>query len=256
MQDDATLAGALQAMPLSDPPVAALVLHAAVGQVANPSRLATAAIRIAGSEHEGGIVRAGLAPLVDALLAHAQNQIHLLTQVGPFADIDLACRAIDRFHRLVRAVNGHIELQQNGRWRMIVAWLTKTVSDRIEPRVRDVLTNINLALRRGRDGADRFDADQLLTALNGVYILAAVREARDSLALNALFDRTWTQVRQALDIHIERNLDALRVNPDDAGTNRRLDAAIKMAELTSGPEYAEILRRAYETARRPRTEEA
>src|SRR5690606_25873298 len=230
IQDEASIGTALQSMPLSDPAVAALLMQAAGGQVANPVRLVTAVIRIAGTPAEASVVRAGFAPLVDALLAHAQNQIHALNTIGPFADIDLTCRAIDRFHRLIRAISSSVELTRNGRWAMVCAALTKSVSNRVEPRLREVALDVNKALRRHREGNHRLDGDQILTALNGVYILGAVRDARDSLALNALFDQTWAQVGEALEVHIQRNLDALRQNPGDGVVSDRLDAAIKMAE--------------------------
>mgnify|MGYP000854147252 CR=1 FL=1 len=248
MSDEAALVLALQSMPVQDQAVAALLMQAAIGQVTSPSRLITAVIRIAGSATEAAIQRAGFAPLVDALLAHAQNQIPALHQVGAFADIDLTCRAIDRFHRLIRAVHGYVELNRTGRWAMIVGALTKSVSENIEPRLRDVGPDVNKALRRAREGADRFDSDLLLSALSGVYVLATVRDSRDSLALNALFDQTWSQVGQALEFHIERNLEILRQNPGDVATSQRLDAAIKMAELRFNADHAEVLRRAKEAA--------
>ena len=248
MPDEAALAAALQSMPLSDPGIAALLMQAALGQIANPSRLVTATIRLAGSPAEDAIVRIGFAPLVDAILAHAQNQIPLLLQIGPFADIDLTCRAVDRFHRLIRAVQGYVELNRGGRWMMVVSSLTKQVSSRVEPRLREVVMDVNKSLRRGREGNDRLDSDQLLAALNGVYLMTAVRDARDSLALNALFDQTWMQVGEALEIHIQRNLEILRQHPEDRNTSERLDASIKMAELRFNAEYAEVLRRAKDAA--------
>jgi hypothetical protein len=250
MTDEAALAAALQQMPWNEPPVVSLLMQAAVGQVANPSRLMTAVIRLSGGTTELALERAGYAPVVEAMLAHAQNQIPLLNQIGPFADVDLTCRAIDRFHRLIRAVNGYVELPRNGRWPVIIAALIKGVSARIEPRVRDVVKDVNMAMRRHREGADRLDSDQILSALNGVYLLATVRDSRDSLALNALFDQTWAQVGQALEIHIQRNLDMLRANPADRIVGERLDAAIKMAELRFNADYADVLRRAKDTALR------
>lgn len=248
MPDDAALAAALQSMPLSDPSIAALLMQAVVGQVANPIRLMAVVIRISGNPVEEAVVRVGFAPLVDALLAHAQNQIHALSTIGPFADIDLTCRAVDRFHRLIRAIQSSIELTRNGRWAMICAALTKAVSTRVEPRLREVAMDVNKALRRHREGHDRLDGDQILAALNGVYMLAAVRDARDSLALNALFDQAWAQVGEMLEVHIQRNLDFLRHNPEDEVASARLDAAIKMAEIRFNQEYADVMRRAKETA--------
>jgi hypothetical protein len=249
MGDEASLALALQSMPLQDGTVAGLLMMAAVGQVAAPSRLITAAIRIANSAEEPALVRAGFGPLVDACLAHAQNQIPALSQTGTFGDMDLVCRSVDRFHRLLRAVTGYVEMPRNSRWAMIAAALTKAASERIEPKLRNVAPDLNVALRR-REGTDRVDGDQILLALNGIYLLATVRDSRDSLAVNAVFDQAWAQTGQALEIHIERNLETLRRNPADKGSSVRLDAALKMAEVRFNQEYAETMRRAKDVAER------
>jgi hypothetical protein len=249
MADESALALALQSMPLNDAPVASLLMQAAVGQVAMPTKLVTAAIRIAGSATESSLTRAGFAPIIDAILAHAQNQLPAMSQVGAFADMDLVCRAVDRFHRLMRAMTGYVELNRNGRWAMVGAALTAAVSERLDPKLRDVAPDINKAMRR-REGTDRLDRDQILAALNGMYLLAAVRDSRDSLAVNALFDQVWSQTGQALEIHIERNLQHLRNNPADGIASLRLDAALKMAEVRFNQEYADTLRRAKDMAER------
>lgn len=249
MADEAGLALALQSMPLQDHAVASLLMMAAVGQVAAPARLVTAAIRITNNADESALVRGGFGALIDALLAHAQNQIPPLNQMGTFGDMDLVCRSIDRFHRLMRAVMGYVELNRSGRWSTIAAGLAKSASDRIEPKLRDVAADLNLALRR-REGTDRVDGDQILRAMNGVYLLATVRESRDSLAVNAIFDQVWTQTGQALEIHIERNLEYLRRNPAETASSARLDAALKMAEVRFSQEYAETMRRAKDVAER------
>ncbi|ODT72128.1 MAG: hypothetical protein ABS75_04845 [Pelagibacterium sp. SCN 63-23] len=250
MNDDATLGAALQSMPLQDPQMAALMFQAALGQVANPTRLVTAIIKLAGSADEAAFVRNGFAPLIDAYLAHAQNQLGHLQLSGPFADIDLACRSLDRFHRLVRALTGYIEFARGSRATQVLATITKMVSDRVEPRLKEVATDLNQALRRPREGHDRIDDDRLLSAINGVYLLATVRHCRASLALNAVFDQSWSQTGQALELHIQRNLELLRQQPGDPLTGTRLDAAIKMAEVRFNPEYADTLRRARAAAER------
>lgn len=247
--DDAALGAALQSMPLRDAGVAALLMHAAIGQVGNPTRLMTVVLRLSGGSTDLAIQRAGFGPLVDAILAHAQNQLHPLQPTGPFADIDLICRVLDRFHKLIRSVTGYVEFARNSRWSMVLSAITKQVSDRIEPRLREVVPDLNQALRR-REGTDRLDHDRLLAALNGVYLLAALRECRDSLALNALFDHAWSQSGQALELHLGRNLDMLRANPADKLAAARLDVGIKMAQIRFNPDYAETLRRARLAAER------
>lgn len=249
MTDEAALALALQSMPLNDRAVCALLMQAAMAEIAHPGRVMAAAIRIAGASEEQAVARAGLGTLVDAMLAHAQAQIPALQQYGAFADIDMVCSSVERFHRLIRAVTTYMELGRTTRWSGIVAGLIKTVSELLEPKLREVLPDVNLALRR-HHGTDWLDTDQVLAALNGCYILNVVRDCRDSLALNALFDQMWTQVGQALDIHVNRNLELFRQNPSDRVTGDRLDAAIKMAELRFNGEYAEVLRRARDGAER------
>jgi hypothetical protein len=244
IEDDATLVATLQSIPRHDANMAALLMMASIGQVMQPARLVLAAIHIAGGATEARLAEAGFSPLIDALLAHAQNAIPPMRQVGPFADIDLACRAVERFHRLMRGLNGHVELSRSGRPAIIAGALIRTVSDRLAPRLKALLPDLNQSLRQPREGIDRLDEDRLLGALNGTYLLATVRDCRDSLALNELVDEVWSRSGQALELHLERAMDALRAAPGDRLMTARVEAAIKMAENRFGTEYADILRRA------------
>lgn len=250
MSEDAAIGAALQSMPLKDPGLSALLFHAALPQISNPTRLTTAIIKLCGNATEASLIRMGFSPVIEAILSHAQNQLFALQPIGPFADIDLICRSLDRFHRLARSLTGYIEFARGSRWAMILSAVTKQVSDRIEPRLRDVVADINHSLRKGREGSDRIDNDRVLAAINGVYLLATIRECRDSLALNALFEQSWSQSGEALELHLQRNLDLIRQSPSDANTGARLDAGIKMAEVRFNPEYAETLKRARAAAER------
>ena len=249
--EDSALGTALQSMPLNDPPLAALLFHAALAQIANPTRLITTVIKLSGNASEAAVERSGFSPVVDAMLAHAQNQLHLLQPTGPFADIDLICRGLERFHRLIRSLTGYIEFERGSPWAAALSGLTKQVSDRIEPRLREVVPDLNQALRRGRDAAsDHLDNDKILAAINGVYLLTTVRDCRDSMALNAVFDQAWSQSAEALEMHLQRNLELIRQNPADSIIAARLDAGIKMAEVRFNKEYADTLRRARASAER------
>jgi hypothetical protein len=249
LQEDDALVGALQAMPRQDAGVAALLMVAAVGQVITPSRLIVTATRISGEASEASLLRGGFGPLVDAFLAHAQNAIPPALQAGAFIDMDLVCRAIERFHRLVRALSANVELGRQTRVSNIIAALTKTVSDKLEPKLRDIVPDISHSMRH-REGVDRLDSDGLLAALNGFYLLAAVRDCRDSLALNEVFEETWNRGGQVLELHLTRNLEQLRANPADRNVAARVDAGIKMAEIRFGAEYAEVIRRARDAVER------
>ena len=250
MADEAALGLALQSMPQTEPILTAMMFHAAIGQVAQPSRLVSAVIRIANGATDQAVQRAGFTPLIDGILAHAQAQIPVIGQSGAFADMDQTCRAIDRYHKLMRAVTGFIELTRMSRWATLAASMTKTVSEQIEPKLVHVMSDINLAMRRREGGTDRFDSDLILSALNGCYLLATVRECRDSLAVNSTFEQTWAQVGQALEVHVQRYLELYKQNPHDRIVAARLDAVIKMAELRFTADYADVLRRARDVAER------
>lgn len=251
MQDEPALAAALQTITISNPVTRALWMQAMVGHISNPSRVMAAAVLIAGGTDEVRITNSGYAPLVDAILSHAQVQIGRLdSQPGVFSDIDLSCKAIERFHRLMRAINYTLEIDRRSHWGTIINSLTAMVSERLERPLREVNLNVTQALRRPREGADKVDSEKVLGALNGMYLLNAVRNARDSLALNAVLDQAWTDTGQAIEVLVTRTLDIFRSNPADAVNRERLEAGIKLAEIRFNPEYAEILRRTLNGASR------
>lgn len=251
IQDERAIGSALQSMPIKDKALAALLFQAFMGQVANPSRVIIGILPICGSAREETIANAGFGPLVEAFLAHAYAQLsHFGSQFGQFGDVDLVCRSIDRMHRLLRAITGNLELSRSDRWANIISEITKAASAKLEPRLREISADISQSLRKSRDGADRLDADRLLEGLNGLYLLSAVRDARDSLALNAVFDQLWTETGQSLEILLARNLEDFKSDPGNQIVSQRLDYGIKMSELRFGSEYAAAMRQAYDSVQR------
>ena len=241
MADGAPLANALKSMAKYDSGLGAMLMMATVGEVAQPARLVVAAARSSAASSEEGLVRAGFAPVVEAVLAHAYQALGPMRQpAGTFADVDLICRAVERFHRNIRAVRANVGFDRRGRWGPMMAAMTRTASGLLEPRLREVIADINGALRKPRE-ADRLDQDSVLAALNGLYLLAAVRSARDSLALNELCEETWNRSGQALEMNVGRSMDALREAPADPIALARVNAGIKMSEVRFGVEYGRIL---------------
>ncbi len=247
IEDEQNLGEVLQSMPLQDPKVAGLMFHAIIGEVKNPGKLILAIAHIIGSAEQKAIQRAGFEPLLDALLAHAQNQTSiLLRQTGYYIDVDLMCTTISRFHKLVHAASGYVELDRLSRLGKATSQISRRMADIIEPRLREVSTDVRQSLRKPRMGEDGANAERLLQALNGIYLLAAVREARESLALNALFDKVWSETGQSLEILIDRNLEDYKANIGDKNIEQRLDMGIKMAAIRFGEDYAKVLRQAKE----------
>ncbi|RUT30984.1 hypothetical protein EMQ25_08880 [Arsenicitalea aurantiaca] len=245
--DEAGLQAALARVPREDTPMTALLWTAAIGAVEHPGRIVATISRMTGSTTELGFEREGFAPLIEALMAHAQAQLPKIAPPG-HVDIEATRRALERFHRLVRALRTPLELLRVGRRAALLARMVARVSERIEPRLRRVQPDMTAALRIGRDG--RLDERQLFDALNGVALLATVRECRDSLALNVLLEQCWTQAGQSLELHVDRLLEGLRRAPDDDAISTRLEFGIRMAEFRLGPDYAGVIRRAMSAALR------
>jgi|GEM_PF-478458 len=243
--DEAAVGLTLKSMPLHDAQLAAFLMHALVAQVANPAKLLSAAAQQANGATEMALARAGFAPLVDGVIAHAQNVLAApVWRAGVFADMDLACRLLERYHRLVRALHVNVDLQRHGLWWVATSELTRKISENLEPRLREVGTQVIHALRRTREGPDALDQEGLLTALNSIYLLATVRECRESLALNVVCEEAWTLTGAALEQHVRRNLELFKTNPSDPIAAARLDAGIKMSEIRFGGEFARALRQA------------
>ena len=245
---------ALQAFPVEDPKISAIMMHAAMGQVCEPNRLVSAVTDLAEGETQKAITRAGFAPIVEALIAHAQNQLtHFSDSYARFVDVDMNCRALEKYHRLIRALKCITDNDKKCDWAFKVGLLVRKMSELIEPRLMRVNSDVGQSLRKPRVGPDSLDADLLLDALNGLYLLAAAREALDALALNSVVSNLWNEVGSALEILIGRNLEAFRDAPDNEIVAQRLETGIKMAEIRFNPEYASILERARDGAAR-RTE--
>ncbi|WP_196259202.1 hypothetical protein [Pelagibacterium limicola] len=251
LQDEATISAALQSISISNQLTRALWMQAMVGHMANPSRVMAAVTKLSGGNTEVHIANAGYAPLVEAILSHAQNQIGKLSaHSGMFADHDLACKSIDRFHRLMRAINYNLEIERKSLWGTVITNLTARFSERLERPMKEISLHVTQALRRPRDGADSLDPGDVLMALNSLYLLLTIRKSRDSLAVNALLDKAWNDTGQAVEVLVTRALDHYRANPTDPVARERIDAGIKMAEIRYNPEYAEVLRRARDGADR------
>ncbi|MCF6327093.1 MAG: hypothetical protein L3J21_07370 [Devosiaceae bacterium] len=242
---------ALQTFPMDEPVVSALMMHAALGQIANPIRLICSVTDISNGQTQKAVTQAGFGSIISALFAHAQNQMPLFAAKNTrFSDIDLICRALERFHRLIRAVSNITQNDKSCEWSQMSASIVRQMSELIEPRLLKVDTDIRQALRKPRTGPDLVDPSLQLDALNGLYLLASVREALDSLALNSLVNKLWSEIGKALEVLIERNLDAFRVSPDSDIAAQRLNTSIKMAKIRFNPEYAGIIIRARDGATR------
>lgn len=246
-----SVAEALKAVALPDPALKRFWLATACRTVADPRKFLSAAVVAAGRQSVKAVREAGFGECFEAFLIDAQRQaITLSDRAGLFADIDLACRATQRFHSIARAIRYCFDLQPNAPWAFALSQLTRQIATAMEPHLGQVTADVIRVLRPPRDGADRLSDDALLQAFNGLYLLSAARDSRESLALNRAVERAWGEIGVAIESLGSRAIEAYRSAPDDELASRRIDAAIKMAAVRFGPEYARVLARSRDNAGR------
>lgn len=249
VRDENALGLALNSLPVEDPIVTALLMQACVGAVSNPFRLISVVVNLAGENSQAAVAGVGLGAFIEAIVAHAQDQVgYFANKTGLYMDTELARLKLDRFHRLARGLSIITDDDHRSEWAKQIALLIRRMSELVEPFIVKVDVEVRQSLRRPRAGPDRLDDDLLLAALNGVHLLAAAKEAKDSLALNSVIETAWTETGRALEILTTRNLDSFRSAPEDDVAARRLDAGIQMSIIRFNPEYGEILQRAKDGA--------
>jgi hypothetical protein len=243
---------AVKALSFADPQLRRIWTLAAFRSIANPRQFFDALVAIAGGGHQSHLEGAGQLHWINAAIIDVQRQVLILEKrMGLYADIDLACRAIARFDAISRAIGLCLDLSPDSRWMSALSTLTRQASSAIDPLLSDVGRDVVQCMRPPRDGADRLAPDQVLTALNGMHLLAAVRNCRESLALNSTFERIWSDVGKGLELLLGRAVDAYRdADPVNQVPRKRLDAGILIARLRFGDEYARILERSRESIKK------
>jgi len=193
------------------------------------------------------ITKSGFAEFVDALLINAQQQIEIIeNQSGIFKDIDLTCRAIDRFHQIARGLQFHLELSKSSKWNYSLERLVKRGANSLSGKFSDILRDVKKVLGPAQNGkaAGRLDPADVLHAYNGLYILAATRSARESLAVNAVVDRVWKDVGISLEAMVDPIFEHFKLSAgSDALDSAQVDIAIKFCSIRFGEDYAAILSR-------------
>ncbi|MGJ8528466.1 hypothetical protein [Maritalea sp.] len=215
-----------------------------VAGVARPDILAATIAKLCFANTEEAFKKTGYSEFLDALVLEAQKQIEIIEQqAGLFKDVDLMCKAIDRFHHIARGLHLHLDLPKSAKWNLLLEGFTKRGAVALHSRFSDVLANMKNVLRptKGETSAAINPAD-VLQAYNGLYILSATRSARESLAVNAMVEKNWKDVGYALENLIDRVFEHYkRVGANDKVTRTRVEVLIKFCAIRFGLDYATTL---------------
>jgi len=217
-----------------------------VGGMAKPELLAEAIAKLGSRKNELILRKAGFGEYLDALLIDSQKRIEIIEeQSGIFRDVDLMCKSIDRFHHLARGMSFQFEMGKNAEWHLQLEALIKRGASALNSRFEDIVPRVNAVLRPAKPGkATQIDPSEVLVAFNCLYILAATRAARESLAVNAIVDKAWKDIGGALEVVVDQVFDHYKlVAGNDQSATVQAEVAIKFCTIRFGAEYAAILKR-------------
>lgn len=217
-----------------------------VGAIPKAEILANALAQKTPAKNENAIRATGLGEYFDALVIEAQRQIETVEQqTGTFRDVDLICRSIDRFHHICRSLQFNLDLPKTTAWVRHLEDLIKRAAIALNGRFSDVVKDVGKVLRPAQGtNKTHLDPNEVLQAYNGLYILAATRAARESLAVNAVVERAWRDVGQALEVMVDRIFEHYKmVAGTDPFATAQADVAIKFCSIRFGDEYAQVLKR-------------
>ena len=244
LEDPGTLKYALEQIDFPSADIKKLWCFSFVAGVARPDLLAATIAKLVFANTEEAFKKTGYSEFLDALTLEAQKQIEIIEQqAGLFKDVDLMCKAIDRFHHISRGLNFHLDLPKSVKWNVYLEGFTKRGAAALNGRFSDVVADINNVLRptKGEVSA-MINSAEVLQAYNGLYILSATRSARESLAVNAMVDKNWKDVGHSLENLADRVFDHYkRVGANDQITRTRLDVLIKFCAIRFGNDYAMTL---------------
>jgi len=246
-EDPGAFAYALEHISFPTAEVKSLWCQSFVSGVLRADLLAATIAKLSYASTDEAIKKSGFGEYVGALLTNAQQQIEIIeNQTGIFRDIDLTCRAIDRFHQIARGLQFHLDLSKSSKWNVALERLVKRGALSLSSRFSDVLHDVNKVLGPAPKGANSVGLDpaNVLQAYNGLYVMAATRSARESLAVNAVVERVWKDVGTALEAMVDRIFEHFKHSAgSDAFDTAQVEIAIKFCSIRFGAEYAAILRR-------------
>ncbi|WP_027833513.1 hypothetical protein [Maritalea myrionectae] len=234
----------VEAIDLPKGPAQKLWCTAFVYNLAWPGKFMLGVLDHCYGETEQTVRKSGYGPYGDAMVVNLQQLVDTIEkEAGLFCDIDLMCLAIDRFHRIARVLHSYLDLGKSSQWNHCIEVLTARAAKILEKRLSEVVPNVTNVLRTPTQNAHvLFTTDKVLQAYNSVYLLDAARNAKESLAVNTVVDRTWAELGKLLEVLLERALvDQKAAAFGDTLAIAKVDIAIKLCAIRFGAEYAQIM---------------
>lgn len=231
------------------------VVAAALLERANrPSALCSFAGRLARSDDPKIIGQSPFSPFVEVVLSEAER-LHILAEAHRSHNPDPVAfsQALQEYHSLIKGVELDLDFSQAEGWRKRLSETKKSVSDIVSRELNGAHGAVRRSMQLpkvGPSGDVEVDQAVIDEAVRALRVVAMVRNATETFAVNELGKRTRQAVEQTLEIVTRSLIQELRKQHGPAleAHKAAVDVAIQLSEIYYGTEYAQQLRRSRQSA--------
>ena len=251
-ENKAMLAPIIQ-LALTRPADTVWALSALMHRLETPALLLRMALALVGSNDTARLVKTPYAVAVDLFLSELEIETQRIRDTEAAVAVhEATALAMERFHLLVRDLEGLIEIPPSSGWGKRLAGFKAGVSNWLEQTIMTAPGLVRRALRARDVSGQRvgYDADLIADTERALRIVSIAAFAKDSLAVNTALGRVRRDIEQAFEALSAPLIEELRnaFGEERDVLMRRTEAVVRLAEIHFGPDYSTSIRRSRHTA--------
>lgn len=249
-----SMIGSLNVPALQTPIMLPFALTMILQHLAQPWQIVRLAIKVAGSDDE---IRVAATPYGVAVtmaihdLAQLTADLHDELKRGHYTNVAEKLKLI---HDGVRGLRTELDLRSDSTWGKRLAAIRVDISNALKSEIESVPGRVRRLLRQRPDkevsANSRIDQIEVDEAAALIDFVAICRNYASELAINEMTLRTYSELQQYVEKSTEALVQSLRGCDPRVKPFRHMQAlaAIRFCEVLFGHDYAQLMRRAVESA--------
>jgi len=249
-----SMIAALNVPALQTPLLLPFALSLILKHLSQPWQIVRLAIKVAGSDDE---LKVAATPYGVAVTMAIQDLARLTADMreeirrGHYGNVEENLKVI---HDGVRGLRTELDVRSDSTWGKQLAAIRVEISNAVKSEIESVPGRVRRLLRQRPDkdiaaGAklDQLEVDETAALIDFV---AVCRTYASELAINEVTQRTYSELQQYVEKSTEALVQSLRGSDAKAKPFRHMQAlaAIRFCELLFGQDYAQLMKRAVESA--------
>jgi hypothetical protein len=231
-----------------------------MSRLAAPWQLIRIAVHAAESDFPARIAETPYAPAVPMVLAELERLVRELADDLQRGQAMAQPSLLKDIHDAARGLRTELDLSSDSLWSRRLAAIRSGLASALKPEIESVPGRVRRLLRprsakdivpgSALDATDVADTDGL------IGFVALCRNYANELAINEMTMRSYSEVQNYLEMHVQPLIDGLRMAGSGDLRYRRsqVDAAVRFCARIFGQDYAETLSKAADVAASVATE--